>query len=149
MWAAFSKYGKLKLGKDNEKPEYSLISWFTMLFSAGMGIGLIFWGVAEPLNHYIHPFNLQGFTQEAKTFAMTKSFLHWGISAWSCYAILALALTYFQFRKGKPALMSSLLIPLIGEKKSFRMDWKCNRYFYHICNCSRSNYFSRTWCTSD
>ncbi|APC80004.1 TPA: BCCT family transporter [Clostridium botulinum] len=118
MWAAFSKYGKLKLGKDNEDPEYSLISWFTMLFSAGMGIGLIFWGVAEPLNHYIHPFNLQGFTEEAKTFAMTKSFLHWGISAWSCYAILALALTYFQFRKGKPALMSSLLIPLIGEKKA-------------------------------
>ncbi|NFN88075.1 BCCT family transporter [Clostridium sporogenes] len=118
MWAAFGKYGKIKLGKNNEKPEYSLISWFTMLFSAGMGIGLIFWGVAEPLNHYIHPFKLQGFTQEAKTFAMTKSFLHWGISAWSCYAVLALALTYFQFRKGKPALMSSLLIPIIGEKKA-------------------------------
>ncbi|EJO5347582.1 BCCT family transporter [Clostridium botulinum] len=118
IWAAFSKYGKLKLGQDNEKPEYSLTSWFAMLFSAGMGIGLIFWGVAEPLNHYIHPLNLQGFTQEAKTFAMTKSFLHWGISAWSCYAVLALALTYFQFRKGKPALMSSLLIPLIGEEKA-------------------------------
>ena len=118
MWASFSRYGKLKLGQDNEKPEYGLISWFAMLFSAGMGIGLIFWGVAEPLNHYVNPLNLEGFTQEAKTFAMTKSFLHWGISAWACYAVLALALTYFQFRKGKPALMSSLLIPLIGEKKS-------------------------------
>lgn len=114
----FSKYGKLKLGKDNEKAEYSLVSWFSMLFSAGMGIGLIFWGVAEPLNHYIHPLNTEGFTEKAKLFAMSKSFLHWGISAWSCYAVLALALTYFQFRKDKPALMSSLLIPLIGEEKA-------------------------------
>ncbi|WP_035294433.1 BCCT family transporter [Clostridium sp. KNHs214] len=118
IWVGLSKYGKIKLGKDEDEPKYSLASWFAMLFSAGMGIGLIFWGVAEPLNHYIHPHNMQGFTEEAKVFAMSKSFLHWGISAWSCYAVLALALTYIQFRKGKPALMSSLLIPLIGEEKA-------------------------------
>lgn len=114
----FSKYGKIRLGKDDEKPEYSLISWFAMLFSAGMAIGLIFWGVAEPLQHYINPLNAKGFTQEAKLFAMKKSFLHWGVSPWACYAVLALALAYMQFRKGKPALISSILIPLIGEEKA-------------------------------
>ncbi|MCY6485239.1 BCCT family transporter [Clostridium aestuarii] len=114
----FGKYGNVKLGKDDEKPEYGLLSWFSMLFSAGMGIGLIFWGIAEPLNHYIKPLNGQGFTQEAKIFAMKKSFLHWGVSPWACYAVLALALAYMQFRKNKPALISSLLIPLIGEEKA-------------------------------
>jgi len=118
LWVALGKYGKIKLGDDNEKPEYSFISWLSMLFCAGMGMGLVFWSVAEPLTHYVHPNGIEGFTPEAKVFALKKVFLHWGTSAWACYAILALVLAYMQFRKKKPALMSSVLIPIIGEKRA-------------------------------
>ncbi len=117
IWIGFSKYGKIKLGDDDSEPEYSLISWFAMLFSAGMGIGLVFWGVAEPLNHFVNPMNLEGGTEAAKSFAMTKSFVHWGLHPWANYAVLALALAYMQFRKGKPGLISSVFIPLIGEER--------------------------------
>ncbi len=116
LWIGFSKYGKIKLGPDDSKPEYSLISWFAMLFSAGMGIGLVFWGVAEPLNHFVNPLTIEGGTEAAKDFALTKSFVHWGLHPWANYAVLALALAYMQFRKGKPGLISSVFIPLIGEK---------------------------------
>ncbi|PID80382.1 MAG: choline transporter [Clostridiales bacterium] len=115
IWIAFSKYGKIKLGPDDSKPEYSTISWFSMLFSAGMGIGLVFWGVAEPLNHYMSPDGIEGATEAAKNFAMMKSFVHWGLHPWANYAVLALALAYMQFRKGKPGLISSVFIPLLGE----------------------------------
>ncbi|WP_050607844.1 BCCT family transporter [Clostridium niameyense] len=118
LWAALGRYGKIKLGNDNEKPKYSFISWLSMLFCAGMGMGLVFWSVAEPLIHYVHPLGEKGFTEKSKMFALKKVFLHWGISAWACYAILALVLAYMQFRKKKPALMSSILIPIIGEKRA-------------------------------
>lgn len=117
IWIAFSKYGKIKLGPDDSKPEYSTISWFSMLFSAGMGIGLVFWGVAEPLNHYLSPDAMEGATEASKTFAMTKSFVHWGMHPWANYAVIALALAYMQFRKGKPGLISSIFIPLLGEER--------------------------------
>lgn len=116
LWIGMSKYGKIKLGKNDDEPEYHFISWFAMLFSAGMGIGLVFWGVAEPLNHYINPLNIEGGTEAAKNFALTKSFLHWGLHPWANYSVLALALAYMQFRKDKPGLISSVFIPLIGEK---------------------------------
>ncbi|SHE36418.1 BCCT family transporter [Clostridium fallax] len=116
IWLAFSKFRNIKLGDDDSKPEFSNITWFAMLFSAGIGIGLVFWGVAEPLTHYIKPEGMEGLTEGAKVFAFKKVFLHWGISAWACYSILALALAYMHFRKKKPALISSLLIPLIGDK---------------------------------
>ncbi|SMB87252.1 glycine betaine transporter [Desulfonispora thiosulfatigenes DSM 11270] len=116
IWLMLSKYGNIRLGKNDEKPKYSFLSWLSMLFSAGMGIGLIFWGVAEPLNHYLNPMNMEPMTSQAKSFALGKSFLHWGISAWSCYAVLALALAYFQFRKQKPALISSVLHPILGDR---------------------------------
>ncbi|WP_242850539.1 BCCT family transporter [Clostridium lundense] len=118
VWIAFSRYGKVRLGEDSEKPEFSFLSWLSMLFCAGMGMGLVFWSVAEPLTHYAYPHNMEGFTPEAKMFALRKVFLHWGTSAWGCYAILGLILAYMQFRKKKPALMSSALIPLIGEKRA-------------------------------
>ncbi|GAA0125279.1 BCCT family transporter [Clostridium sp. CTA-19] len=118
IWIAFSKFKNVKLGDDDSKPEFSNLTWFCMLFSAGIGIGLVFWGVAEPLTHYIKPLNLQGATPEAKEFAFTKSFLHMGISAWACYSVLALALAYMHFRRKKPILISSLLIPLIGEERA-------------------------------
>lgn len=110
-----SKYGKIRLGKDAEKPKYSFLSWISMLFSADMGIGLIFWSVAEPLNHYLNPLDLEPMTSQAQNFALGKTFLHWGISAWTCYAVLALILAYFQYRKDQPALISSVLHPLIGD----------------------------------
>ncbi len=115
----FSKYGDIVLGKDGEKPEYSFLSWFSMLFSAGMGIGLVFYGVAEPLSHYISPISgISSQSPEAATFAIEKSFLHWGLHPWAGYCIIALGLAYMQFRKDKPGLISSIFIPLIGEEKA-------------------------------
>lgn len=118
IYLLFSKYKNIKLGDDDSKPEFSNISWFAMLFSAGIGIGLVFWGVAEPLTHYLNPVGAEAATKEAAAFAFRKSFLHWGISAWACYALLALIIGYMHFRKGKPILLSSVLIPLIGEKRA-------------------------------
>ncbi|MPQ44851.1 BCCT family transporter [Clostridium tarantellae] len=118
IWAALSKFKNVKLGDDDSKPEFSNISWFSMLFSAGIGIGLVFWGVAEPLSHYNEPLNIEPLTNGAREFAMTKSMLHIGVSAWACYGVLALALAYIHFRKKKPILISSLLIPLVGEEKA-------------------------------
>lgn len=118
IYLLFSKYKNIKLGSDDSKPEFSNLSWFAMLFSAGIGIGLVFWGVAEPLTHYINPLGVESGSKEAMAFAFRKSFLHWGISAWACYALLALVIGYMHFRKGKPILISSILIPLIGEKRA-------------------------------
>lgn len=117
IWIATSRYGKVKLGPDDSKPEFSLISWFAMLFSAGMGVGLVFWGVAEPLNHFVYPFGVDPGTAQAADFAMKKTFLHWGLHPWASYSVLALSLAYMQFRKGKPGLISSIFIPLIGEER--------------------------------
>lgn len=117
IWVALSKYGKIRLGADDSTPEFSTLSWFSMLFSAGMGIGLVFWGVAEPLYHYASPIaGIEKGTAEAANFAIRKSFLHWGIHPWACYGVLALALAYMQFRKGKPGLISCIFIPLLGEE---------------------------------
>jgi len=113
---AFSKYGSIKLGSDDSKPEYSTTSWFGMLFGAGMGIGLVFWGVAEPISHFVSPVGADPGTVEAANFAMRTSFMHWGFHPWANYSIIGLALAYFQFRKNKPGLISSIFIPLIGEK---------------------------------
>lgn len=119
MFIAFSRYGNIKLGPNDSEPDYSYISWFAMLFSAGMGIGLVFWGVAEPLNHYINPpVGIEAATSEAANYAIASSFLHWGIHPWANYAIIALPLAYMQFRKNKPGLISSIFIPLLGEKKA-------------------------------
>ncbi len=116
IWLAASKYGRIRLGADDSRPEYSYVSWFAMLFSAGMGIGLVFWGVAEPLNHFMNPMGMEGGTAAAASFALKKSFLHWGLHPWANYSVLALGLAYMQFRKNKPGLISSIFIPLIGEK---------------------------------
>ncbi|WFF73166.1 BCCT family transporter [Proteiniclasticum sp. QWL-01] len=113
---AFSKYGKLKLGPDDSVPDYSTKSWFAMLFGAGMGIGLVFWGIAEPLSHLVAPMGLEPGSNEAATFAIQASFKHWGFHPWANYTIIGLALGYFQFRKGYPGLISSIFVPLIGEK---------------------------------
>lgn len=117
VYLAFSKYGKIKLGNDDDEPEYSNRSWFAMLFSAGMGIGLIFYGATEPLSHYVAP--PQGaapMTSESARLAMRYSFFHWGLHAWAIYAVIGLAIAYFTFRKNRQGLISSLFYPLIGDK---------------------------------
>ena len=117
-YLALSKYGKIVLGKDGDKPDYSTFAWFSMLFAAGMGIGLIFWSVAEPLSHYLNPPYGTGSTAESASLAMRYTFMHWGIHPWACYAVVGLPLAYFQFRKGQPALLSSCIVPLVGEKRA-------------------------------
>ena len=105
---AFSRYGDLKLGDEDEEPEFSVGSWFAMLFAAGMGIGLVFWGVAEPLSHYgAPPPGVLANTPEAANAAMRYSFFHWGLHPWAVYSVVALAIAFFSFRRGRPALISS------------------------------------------
>lgn len=114
---AFSKYGKMKLGPDDSEPEYSTVSWFAMLFGAGMGIGLVFWGLAEPISHFVSPLGAEPGSVEAVDFAMKSSFMHWGFHPWANYSIIGLALAYFQFRKNTPGLISSIFTPLLGEER--------------------------------
>lgn len=116
IFLAFSKYGKLKLGKEDDKPEFNNLTWFGMLFSAGMGIGLVFWGVAEPLDHYIYPpMGIAPLTPQAANSAIVFSFFHWGLHAWAIYSLVGLTIAYFRFRKGKKLLISQTLSPLIGD----------------------------------
>ncbi|MBH0333815.1 glycine/betaine ABC transporter permease [Brevibacillus brevis] len=117
IFLAFSRYGQIPLGSDDDEPEYSLPTWFAMLFSAGMGIGLVFWGVAEPVSHYFAPpAGVTGQTTEAAQTALRYAFFHWGLHPWGIYALIALTLAYFQFRKGAKGLISSTFGPLLGER---------------------------------
>jgi glycine betaine transporter len=114
---AFSRYGAIPLGGNDEKPQYSYFGWFSMLFAAGIGIGLVFWGVAEPLNHYLNPPEyINAGTGEAAAFAMRYTFFHWSLQGWAIYIIMGLAIAYFSFRRGMPPLISSCFYPLLGEK---------------------------------
>lgn len=118
LFVGFGKYGNIRLGDDDSRPEYSTISWFAMLFSAGMGIGLVFWGVAEPLNHLVtNTLGPEASFQAAADFSIANSFMHWGVHPWANYAVVAMPLAYMQFRKKKPALISSIFIPLLGEDR--------------------------------
>ena len=112
----FSKFGEIKLGADHAKPEYKNISWFAMLFAAGMGIGLVFFGVSEPLMHFLSPPSTNGESISAQSLAMNITFFHWGLSAWSVYAIVALILAFFAYRHGLPLTLRSAFYPLIGDK---------------------------------
>ncbi|UXV43504.1 BCCT family transporter [Staphylococcus simulans] len=116
VFLIFSPIGKLKLGKPNDKPEFNTISWFAMLFSAGMGIGLVFYGAAEPMGHFAAPPNAKPETAQAYTEALRSTFFHWGFHAWATYGVVALALAYAQFRKGEAGLLSKTLRPILGDK---------------------------------
>ncbi|WP_091875377.1 BCCT family transporter [Massilia yuzhufengensis] len=108
-FVAFSRYGNLKLGQEDEEPEFPVGSWFAMLFAAGMGIGLVFWGVAEPLSHYaVAPPGIAPHTPEAANAAMRHAFFHWGIHPWAVYSVVALAIAFFQYRRGASPLISSV-----------------------------------------
>jgi glycine betaine transporter len=112
----FSKYGKIKLGMPDSKPEYSRPTWFAMLFFAGMGIGLLFYGVSEPIAHFTTPPLGNGSTEQSAILGMRYAWFHWGLHAWAIYAIVALAFAYQKFRKNAPGLMSATLYPVFGEK---------------------------------
>ena len=116
VFVAISRYGDIKLGPDHSEPDFANFSWFAMLFSAGMGIGLMFFGVAEPVMHYLSPPTGEGGTAQAAREAMKITFFHWGLHAWAVYAIVALILAYFGYRHGLPLTMRSALYPLIGER---------------------------------
>ena len=116
FYLGFSKYGSIRLGGKDAQPEFSTGAWFAMLFSAGMGIGLLFWGVAEPVNHYAMPPFGEAFTQEAAERAMNFTFLHWGFHAWAIYTVVGLALAFFAYNKKLPLTIRSVFYPLLGEK---------------------------------
>lgn len=113
---AFSDYGRIKLGPDHSEPDYNYGTWFAMLFAAGMGIGLMYFGVAEPLMHYAEPPVGDPLTVAAARQAMRITFFHWGIHAWAIYAVVALSLAYFSYRHGLPLRIRSSLYPLVGER---------------------------------
>jgi glycine betaine transporter len=115
IWLAISPYGKIKLGKDDDEPEFSTVSWLTMLFAAGMGVGLLFWGTAEPLSH----FNvIRGYTNtsEAAGLSLFITIFHWGLHAWAIYAVTGLVMAYFCFRKGYPNLVSAPIKAVFGQQ---------------------------------
>jgi choline/glycine/proline betaine transport protein len=116
LYLGLSRFGNVKLGPDHSVPDYPYLSWLSMLFAAGMGIGLMFYGVAEPLMHYLAPPTMEVGTIEAAQEAMKTTFFHWGLHAWAIYTIVALILAYFSFRHDLPLTLRSGLYPLIGDK---------------------------------
>ncbi|MBC3190017.1 BCCT family transporter [Pseudonocardia sp. C8] len=118
FWLALSRAGAVRLGRDDERPEFSRLSWFAMLFSAGMGVGLIFWGVAEPLNHMMSPPEIAGIepgSKEASRAAIGQALFHWGLHAWGIYVVVGLGLAYMSFRRGRPLSVRWLLEPIFGR----------------------------------
>jgi len=116
-YIALSKYGDLKLGRADEKPEFSTFSWFTMLFSCGIGVGCAFWAVAEPVLHYMNtPYLAQSQTPQAMPVAIQISVMHWGLHAWAIFALVGLAIAFPAYRQGKPMVVSISLYGLFGER---------------------------------
>ncbi len=116
LYVGFSSFGEIRLGPDHCKPEFSLPSWLSMLFAAGMGIGLMFFGVAEPVMHFLSPPTATQGTTEAVKEAMKMTFFHWGLHAWAIYAVVGLILAYFSFRLNLPLTLRSALYPMIGDR---------------------------------
>jgi choline/carnitine/betaine transport len=118
LWLAASRYGKIPLGHDEEKPEFRTVSWIAMMFSAGMGIGLMFFGVAEPLYHFASPppGTVDPETTEAVRTAMATTLFHWTLHPWAIYAVVGIAIAYGTFRRGRSQLISSAFGPLLGKR---------------------------------
>ncbi len=116
LFIAFSKYGSIKLGGRNAVPEFSRTSWFAMLFSAGMGIGILFWSVAEPIYHFSDSPFAGSDTAEAAKEAMRTTFLHWGLHPWAIYALVGMSLAFFAFNRDKPLAIRSVFYPLLGDR---------------------------------
>ena len=120
IWLAAGKFGRIPLGRDDEEPEFKTVSWIAMMFSAGMGIGLMFYGVSEPLMHFVTPPPGTGApgNPEAVQNAMATTLFHWTLHPWAIYAVVGLAIAYGVFRKGRSLLISSAFAPLLGEKRA-------------------------------
>ena len=120
LFLVFSRFGKIRLGGESAKPDFNRISWFSMLFAAGMGIGLMFWGVAEPMAYFSGwggtPLAVEAWSPEAAELAMAATLYHWGLHAWAIYAIVALSLAFFCYNKGMPLTIRSAFYPLLGDR---------------------------------
>lgn len=116
LWLCVSPYGRIRLGSQDERPRYGYLSWFAMLFSAGMGIGVLFWSVAEPITHFGDPPTGKALTDEAATLAMDITLLHWGLHGWCVYVVVGLGLSYVAYRHGQPLTFRSVLHPIFGER---------------------------------
>lgn len=118
LFLGFGKFGKIRIGGPDSKPDFTLGGWFAMLFSAGMGIGLLFWSVAEPISHFNSNPLIDATSSDAEraTSAMSLTFLHWGIHVWALYAVVALSLAYFSFNKGLPLTIRSAFYPILKNK---------------------------------
>lgn len=118
LYLAFSRFGNIRLGDDDSRPEFGRLTWLSMLFSAGMGIGLLFFGVAEPLMHFYTPAPpvLEAGSIQAARNSMALTFFHWGFHPWACYTLVGLALAYFSFRHKMPLTFRSALYPIFGRK---------------------------------
>ena len=120
IWLAAGRFGDIPLGNDGEKPEFSTVSWIAMMFSAGMGIGLMFYGVSEPLSHFVTPPPGTGGENnpEAVQTAMATTLFHWTLHPWAIYAVVGIAIAYGVYRKGRPQLISSAFTSLIGKRRA-------------------------------
>ncbi|MGY1618201.1 BCCT family transporter [Geodermatophilus sp. SYSU D00691] len=120
LWLAASRYGRIPLGRDGESPEFRTVSWVAMMFSAGMGIGLMFYGVSEPLAHYVAPppRTVAAETPEALQTAMATTLFHWTLHPWAIYAVVGLAIAYGTFRRGRKQLFSAAFEPLFGRRRT-------------------------------
>lgn len=116
LWLMLSRFGHVRLGHDDESPEYGFFTWFAMLFSAGMGIGLIFYSVAEPISHFADPPRAEPQSLQAANDAMVITFFHWGLHAWAVYVVVGVSLAYFAFRHGLPLTIRSTLYPILGQR---------------------------------
>ncbi|MDX3727167.1 BCCT family transporter [Streptomyces caniscabiei] len=119
LWLAMSRYGRITLGKEGEEPEFRTVSWIAMMFSAGMGIGLMFYGVSEPLSHFVTPppGTDPADANQAMETAMATTLFHWTLHPWAMYAVVGLAIAYSTFRRGRRQLISAVFTPLLGEKR--------------------------------
>lgn len=111
-----TRHGRLRLGSEDDQPSIARMSWYAMMFGAGMGIGLLFWSVSEPLTHFAQPPAGAGGTADAANVAMRLTFFHWGLHAWAVYAVVGLGLAYFGYRRGLPLTIRSTLFPLLGRR---------------------------------
>lgn len=122
LWVGLGRWGDITLGQDDDVPQYRLTTWFAMLFATGMGIGMVFWGVAEPLSHYADPKpGVTGTPEELAQAAMSQTYLHWGVSAWAIYVVVGLAIAYTVHRKGRPISIRWSLEPLLGARVRGRL----------------------------
>ena len=159
LFCGVSRVGNIRLGRDDEQPEFGMLSWFAMLFSAGMGIGLVFYGVAEPLSHYVNPpvaGGVAGSTDAAANQAMELTMFHWGLHAWAIYVVVGLGLAYMTYRKGRPLSIRWLLEPLLGRARieggigipSTRLRSSARCSVSRPRSVSACNRFRQAWTTS-